>query len=657
MNIQNHHRVVAGLLIPVFALGLAFPSGAQAQSNNNNAQLLAQIQSLLQQVTALQAQLGGGGRAVGTQLRPASVPANYTFIRTLSAGMTGEDVLMLQRMLNADPATRVAVTGPGSVGNETTTFGPMTLDAVSRFQVKYRNEILTPNGLANPTGVVGPATRAKLNSLTRAVAITPTQPTQPTQPTTPNQPTQPSTPTLSGGEGSLDVDNRSTATIEIALGTTEEVYEVEVEAVDSDVAINRVDFIFNARPWLYFDEVSLYADGTQIGRLTGNSANFPSAGSGQYRARFGDLSEIVRVGDKAELTLKATVRESLAGNRINDTVTVRIPDRGIRMTDGAGLTGHAPEGGALSVTTVSFDDTFGRADMTVRAAGTSPDKQTVSVQNSSRTTIDNTLSFEVRAREQAVTIEAVGVNIKTGSNNPNQVVARARLYTGNTLLSTQTVPSGSGEQTVTFDRMTYRIAKDATATFRVELQLNQANRFTVPNTIEVVLSEIRAEAADSSRVLKSNLQIGNGIIHDVVVQGVAAVMPSVSASSQSNDRVGIFTFTFDLTAFGNTIYIDERGLESVITTITQGTATTTDISISSNARLTSNGNYRLNEGETRRFTVQVVVGNATQSGIHSINLTGIRFGTSDITGTPNTGTLNLSSSDFRSPTLFLVQNQ
>ncbi len=654
MNIQNHHRVVAGLLIPVFALGLVFPNGAQAQSSN--AQLLAQIESLMQQVATLQAQLGGGSSTVGTQLRPASVPANYTFTRTLSAGMTGEDVRMLQRMLNADPATRVAATGPGSIGNETTTFGLMTRDAVSRFQVKYRSEILTPNGLANPTGVVGPATRAKLNSLTRVVAVTPTQPTQPTQPTTPTQPTQPSVPTLSGGEGSLDVDNRSTATVEIALGATEEVYEVEVEAVDSDVAINRVDFIFNARPWLYFDEVSLYADGKRVGRLTGVTSNFSSAGGGQYRARFGDLNEIVREGDMVELTLKIKAREALAGSRVNDTVTVRIPDRGIRMIDGAGLTSHAPEGGALAVTTISFDDTFGRAEMTVRAASNSPEKQALSVQNTTRTTVDNILSFEVRARDQAVTVETVDVKIKTGSNNPNQVVTRARLFAGNTLLSTQTVPSGSGERTVTFDRMTHRIAKDATTTFRVELQLDQANRFTTPNTIEVTLSEIRGEAADSSTVTKSNLQVGSGIVHDILVQGASAATPSKSVQTQANDKVGVFTFMFDLTAFGNTIYIDERGLESVIATITQGTATTTGISIDSNATLTSNGNYRINEGQTRRFTVEVVATDATQSGFHRVTLEGIRFGTSDVAGTPNTGTLNLSSPDFRSATLFLVQS-
>ncbi|MBI2097897.1 MAG: PKD domain-containing protein [Candidatus Vogelbacteria bacterium] len=37
--------------------------------------------------------------------------------------------------------------------------------AVSVFQLKYKNEILAPLGLTNPTGYVGPATRKKLNQL------------------------------------------------------------------------------------------------------------------------------------------------------------------------------------------------------------------------------------------------------------------------------------------------------------------------------------------------------------------------------------------------------------------------------------------------------------------------------------------------------------
>ncbi|HEY4506457.1 MAG TPA: peptidoglycan-binding protein [Candidatus Paceibacterota bacterium] len=115
------------------------------------AELMAQIAALQVKIQALKG--SGSGLAVAA------------FVRNLSMGMTGEDVRQLQVKLNANVATRVSDTGPGSPGNETNLFGAKTKAAVIRFQNLYANEILKPNGLASGTGFVGPSTRAKLNSM------------------------------------------------------------------------------------------------------------------------------------------------------------------------------------------------------------------------------------------------------------------------------------------------------------------------------------------------------------------------------------------------------------------------------------------------------------------------------------------------------------
>ncbi len=89
----------------------------------------------------------------------AAISANIT--RAFAKGATSPQIKTLQQLLNSDPDTRIAATGVGSPGQETTLFGPATLKALQKFQVKY--------GIAKPGvegyGVLGPKTRAKLNEL------------------------------------------------------------------------------------------------------------------------------------------------------------------------------------------------------------------------------------------------------------------------------------------------------------------------------------------------------------------------------------------------------------------------------------------------------------------------------------------------------------
>ncbi len=88
----------------------------------------------------------------------ASSASAYTFTTTLKQGSKGAAVQELQKFLNAySSETVVSTSGAGSLGKETTTFGPATKKAVQAFQKK--------NGLAQ-VGQVGPATRALLNGST-----------------------------------------------------------------------------------------------------------------------------------------------------------------------------------------------------------------------------------------------------------------------------------------------------------------------------------------------------------------------------------------------------------------------------------------------------------------------------------------------------------
>ena len=93
--------------------------------------------------------------ALGT---PAVTSSNApsAIARNLYRGRSGQDVLALQRFLNAHGFV-VAASGAGSVGNETVYFGAATEAAVIRFQAA--------RSIAPAVGFVGPLTRAVLATL------------------------------------------------------------------------------------------------------------------------------------------------------------------------------------------------------------------------------------------------------------------------------------------------------------------------------------------------------------------------------------------------------------------------------------------------------------------------------------------------------------
>ncbi|MBI2086964.1 MAG: peptidoglycan-binding protein [Candidatus Zambryskibacteria bacterium] len=118
----------------------------------------AQIASILKAIAALQAQIAaltGGATAA-----PTAATGKVIFTSNLSLGSRGGSVKALQQFLNTHGFI-IASTGPGSPGNETETFGSLTVQAVRKFQEQYN---IAKPGVAG-YGTVGPKTRAKINEL------------------------------------------------------------------------------------------------------------------------------------------------------------------------------------------------------------------------------------------------------------------------------------------------------------------------------------------------------------------------------------------------------------------------------------------------------------------------------------------------------------
>ena len=133
------------------------------------AELQTQIDALMAQLATLQAQLSGledGGTTT-------TVCTITSFTRNLKQGMSGDDAKCLQIVLNLSADTKVADSGVGSPGSETSYFGPLTKAAVIKFQEKYASDTLAPWGLTSGTGFVGSTTRAKLDTFLTGGGVTP----------------------------------------------------------------------------------------------------------------------------------------------------------------------------------------------------------------------------------------------------------------------------------------------------------------------------------------------------------------------------------------------------------------------------------------------------------------------------------------------------
>lgn len=149
MSIRNK------ILTAVLGLSLVAAMAPGIASAALSASQVSAIISLLQSFGAdantianVQASLTGGTPTPYQTSGGVTIPAGFSFTRTMYVGATGLDVTYLKVILTEQGCFTASITNTG--------FGPLTQAGVKCFQAKY--------GI-NQVGAVGPITNAKLNSL------------------------------------------------------------------------------------------------------------------------------------------------------------------------------------------------------------------------------------------------------------------------------------------------------------------------------------------------------------------------------------------------------------------------------------------------------------------------------------------------------------
>lgn len=282
------------------------------------------------------------------------VPENFAFNQNLRQGSRGLDVKYLQIVLNANPDTRLASTGPGSPGNETEYFGPITLSAVHKFQTKYNSEVLVPAGASASTGFVGTYTRAKLNEILSEGAPVPSPiigeeiMEKLKEIATKIEALAKRIEDLedrnndNGEEGDLSL-SRLSVPRNVNVGPDQEKYVagLEAKAEDSSITINRIDLkivgdtLTRTEIANKIEAIGFYIDDDLVGE---REVTRDTIDRTNHDIRFSNLDISVPKGEAVDVMIKVTASDFTGDGE--HTIQLSIEDRGLRYTDSAGITGY-----------------------------------------------------------------------------------------------------------------------------------------------------------------------------------------------------------------------------------------------------------------------------------------------------------------------------
>lgn len=624
---QSTQTVASKAVVAVVAAAMIFSAFAAPVKAQTVEDLQAQLKQLMDQIAALQ----GGSATSGAAVCP------YTWTRDLRTGMTGADVKVLQQFLNSNADTRVAATGAGSAGMETEYFGPATAAAVSKMQVMYRADVLTPSGLTNPTGFFGPSTRAKANALCVAAPVTPVDPDDEDEEDEDDE-----TVELSG-EASLDeMTLESADDDEIEEGETDAVIaEMEVTFQDGDASISRIDVTLDGADdvWDAFETVSLWVDDEMVAEMdAADEDDYLDTTGNAGTLRFSGLDIVAMEDEDLTIVIAATLQ-----NSIDTTGSYNVAVDAIRFFDADGVATTEDEGFDFG-DSVSFtiDEAGAEDELIAKTSSEDPDATTLQVEDDAKSDWYTVFVFDLDTDDSTNDIElnTIRVDVTTNGNVAgnagfNDLVDDVELVIdGVTIddveIAGATTTEGTAELTFDVDGDVVIEAGDRVAAelkLRFKALPSGEEGATVQGSISSLTTTIvDAEGADD---LENSQLSGSatGDTHTLRTTGVDVAVDTTSAVATDVDGAdndyATFKITLDVTAFEQDVFIPVNAASSTWklvdgngVDITAAAASTTVV-IDSSAEEGGAGDafFEINEGQTETVTITVTYTPGTASPI------------------------------------------
>lgn len=658
--------IAAKLAVAFVAVAMVFSAFATSAKAQTTEDLQQMINDLLAQVAALQAQTGQGASS-------AAGVCPYTWTRDLSSGSTGADVMKLQQFLNADPDTRVAVEGAGSAGSETEYYGPATAAAVSKLQVKYRSEILSPANLVNPTGYFGPSTRAKANSLCVSAPADDMMDDS-SDDMMDDSDDDDNGPVSLSGEASLDkveIDSPADDTIEEGAEDAE-IAEVTVEFADGDAEISRIDVQLlvdgetdtdTARPWDAFDTVSLWVDGDKVAEESAdNKDDYLNDNLGTLR--FSGLDIVAMEDEEVEIVVAASVQNGLDAEEL-DTWEVYVTAMRFFDADGVASTEDnvgdmgdedALSGAANSSFTLEEEGTDD--ELIVKTSSNDPDGTTLQLEDDSKSDWYTVFVFDLDTDDSVNDIELneVTVSVTLSSSTYAAIIDDAELVIDGVTIDDFTASTTlAGSADLVFD-VDGDVVIDAGDRVSAELNLRFKSLSLPGNEGMTVQAEVTAADAnaidaagadDLSASSPDQLRgAAQGEVHTLRTAGVDVSLESTDADVTVGDSTGddyaTYVIELEVTAFEQDVYISTNPATALDYDIETSSGSTTAVETVS-AVLESTGDevsgaFEITEGATETITITVTYNPAAANTSARLDLDSIVFGSEPGTPTGQTWT-------------------
>jgi len=290
-------------------------------------------------------------------------------------GSEGADVMKLQQFLNSYPDLRVAMAGSaGSAGMETMYYGPATAAAVSKMQVMFRAEILTPNALVNPTGYFGASSRAKANDL----CVTPVVVDGEEEEEEGSEEEEEERAFELSGDGFLDDVQTDDEEDEVGEGEEDVVvamYTLEADGGDIEVARMTFDLNFTGsstvaddEAWDVFETFALWVDGDMIAEMDASDED-DYLSDDQQTVRFTNLGLVIEEGEEVEVLFAVSAQNSVDGAE-EELANWNVGFIEARVFDADGVASNETTVGEMSATNATGNATTNLVEFEVVEEGT-----------------------------------------------------------------------------------------------------------------------------------------------------------------------------------------------------------------------------------------------------------------------------------------------